>query len=106
MPLAACSPFRRVSLSDPILDGSRHPPLAHSRGYDWLAARVLFGDDGLGQGGVFALHGSGAHRFIARCDSLSALQACLESILEIAIGSFVSDTGILQSWYVVAFVYG
>ena len=46
-----------------------------------LAACVVFGDDNVGQSGVFALHDSGAHRFLARCDSLSALQTCLESIL-------------------------
>ena len=34
--------------------------------------------------------------------SLSAQQACLESILEIAIGSFDSDIDIFQSWYFIS----
>ena len=47
------------------------PPHAHRRCYDWVAARVVFGDNDVGQSGVFALHGVGAHKFMARCDTLS-----------------------------------
>ena len=84
--LLACG---EIDVAYAFLNASRHPPHAHSWCCGWLAARVVFGDDDVGECGVFALHGSGAHRFIVTCDSLSARQTRKESIQEIAIGRVV-----------------
>merc|ERR1712136_254939 len=54
-----------------------------------------YGD--VGKGCAFALRGSGARGFIAECDPICALQACMEGFQVAAIESVVSEIDIFVS---------
>ena len=67
-------------------------------GDDWREARVGVRIRRCGQGGcAFALRGSGARVFIAECDPICTMQACMEGFQVAAIESVVSEIDIFVS---------
>merc|ERR1712064_100258 len=60
-------------------------------------AQLMCGYGDVGKGCAFALRGSGARVFIAECDPICALQACMEGFQVAAIESVVSEIDIFVS---------